>query len=112
MLPDGDKIAGRNRRRREADTQGWGSRSYRLVCKSCGVVMVDLEPCARGGEHIHPRTVNGELSKCPHAGEGVFHPHEYPGDRRGSRWVEVFRPKKYRRARARARKAVKKLGRS
>lgn len=109
MLPDGDKIAGRNRKRREAELQGWDGRSYRLVCKSCGVAMRDTEPCVRGGEHVHPRLVNGEVSKCVHAGEGVFHPYEYPGDRRGSQWVEVFRPKKYRRERNRARKVMRKL---
>ena len=87
------------------------SQDYKLVCKKCGVTFPDIEPMVRGGEHIHPNMVNGEPSKCPHAGEGVFHPYEYPGDRRGSRWVEVFRPKKYRRERERARKTVAKLRR-
>lgn len=86
------------------------SGDYRLICKACGVAMPDIEPMNRNGEHIHPSTVKGEPSKCAHAGESVVPPNKARGER-GSRWVEVFRPKKYRRARARAAKAVSKLGR-
>ena len=103
MLPDGDKIAARNKARRDRLFHEWGGDSYRLICKVCGVVMKDQEPLIRGGEHIHP------VNDCPHSAEGVFHPYEYPGDRRGSRWVSVFRPKKYRRARKLSRKFRKSL---
>jgi hypothetical protein len=115
MLPDGDQIAGRNRRRREFLYDASWHRGYRLVCKACGAVMEDVEPCVKGGEHWHPthaknpKTGVREPSKCPHAGERVVSLSRWRTSKPPSRWVEVFQPKKVRRGRAQARKKVRRL---
>lgn len=91
-LPDGRKIASRNKARNEFDRT-----DYKLVCKSCGIVMKDEEPMQMFGSHTHPKT-----GRCIHDGQTVKRPKVYGKVARGSSWVEVFRPKKYRRERARA----------
>lgn len=110
MLADGDRVSRRNRKRVE-----WRRWDYRLVCKACGVVMNDIEPGMRGGEHWHPtwavdpKTGKRSKSTCPHAGERVVSPSHRRGSEPPSRWVAVFQLKRVRRERERTRKLVRKL---
>jgi hypothetical protein len=106
-LPNGEKIASRNKQRRDHVQE-----QYKLICKACGALMTDCEPVQWGGEHWHPKT------GCKHDNKpviipGWMHPNSGLYGRRrplrGSTWVAVLRPKKYRRARAQARKIVRKM---
>jgi hypothetical protein len=61
----------------------------RIVCKSCHVVMDDLEPFAGVPEFYHPlKYKDGTKSKCDYAGK------YFRGD---EKQVEPFRRKRFRR---------------
>lgn len=88
MLPNGDIIAKRNRKRRENIDS-----LRRVVCQDCGIIIPDYEPCAADGEFWH------RLNGCVNSGKTAYLK-SLPSARfheKGTKWAKLFRRKKFRR---------------
>jgi hypothetical protein len=88
MLPNGDIIAKRNRKRRERIES-----ERRMVCQDCGIIMRDCESFSPDGEFYHRPTgcVNDfKTAYLRSLGRAIV---KY----KGTKWAKLFRPKKFRR---------------